>query len=810
MAKRKDNRDRAKALCEQAGFNPEELVERPGLPSAPRWLAYIQQANDEDKMGDKKAFVMPQPSEYENSHLEIVGDHEANTISQMEACMKVGNVVAGTLCADGHKGYAQPVGGVIAYENQISISGVGFDIACGNMAIKLDTTYGDIKDRLVQIRDDISTIISFGVGRTNGEKVDSELFDDSEAWKASDMGSYKTKAVGQLGTVGSGNHYVDILIEKGNSDNLDDMDDCNIWIGVHFGSRGFGHSTATRWLKAAGGIDGMDVPPTVVDETSEIGERYIAGMTLAGRYAYAGREWVCERVRKIIGGNVLTTVHNHHNYCIPSDGIVSSPSGPKLMKDVKIGDVIYTVDSDNNMVETNVTDHWKSGKKCIYSISTSNRKLRCSGEHPIRVYENNEYTWKRASDIKLSDSIVCSEGYFDTDNILYNSNVYRFIGAYIGDGWIRSDTKKGYTIGLAIGNSKEVHTHRYLKLLNDITDGIEKTTRTGPVPKWYIKDIGNYGINTTNKDFYNFVLALGIGEKSTKRRIPSFVFSASYEEKIAVLSGYVDADGSVSSNKKNLGRTTLCANNKGLITDLRELSISCKLSVTNITKYCGKNKYGEFTSYRFNLDANSSLKLDLWHEDKKSKLVHKNIKKKKYINDNLFLQEVKNIIIEEEEDVYDLTVDNESHSFICDGVVVHNCWKETHNGKNLWVVRKGATPAFPGQLGFVGGSMGDDAVIIEGVDSQKSKDQLYSTVHGAGRLFGRRQALKTFKRVDMEKWLNDRGVLLSGADLDESPMAYRRLNDVIGHHSGTVKVTHHLRPVIVAMAGKDTFDPWKD
>ena len=56
----------------------------------------------------------------------------------MRRCMGVGSAVRGVLCADGHLGYAHPIGGVVAYEEHISISGVGFDIACGNMAVKLD------------------------------------------------------------------------------------------------------------------------------------------------------------------------------------------------------------------------------------------------------------------------------------------------------------------------------------------------------------------------------------------------------------------------------------------------------------------------------------------------------------------------------------------------------------------------------------------------------------------------------------------------------------------------------------------------
>jgi tRNA-splicing ligase RtcB len=106
--------------------------------------------------------------------------------------------------------------------------------------------------------------------------------------------------------------------------------------------------------------------------------------------------------------------------------------------------------------------------------------------------------------------------------------------------------------------------------------------------------------------------------------------------------------------------------------------------------------------------------------------------------------------------------------------------------------------------------MGDDAVIIEGVESPQARASLYSTVHGAGRLFGRKEAKRRFSREQMDRWLQDRGVTLIGADLDESPMAYRRLPEVIAQHAGTVKVLHTLRPFAVAMAGTRELDPWKD
>ncbi len=137
-------------------------------------------------------------------------------------------------------------------------------------------------------------------------------------------------------------------------------------------------------------------------------------------------------------------------------------------------------------------------------------------------------------------------------------------------------------------------------------------------------------------------------------------------------------------------------------------------------------------------------------------------------------------------------------------------WREQHAGRTVWVVRKGATPAFPGQQSFVGGSMGDDAVILEGVAGAEAEAALHSTVHGAGRVCSRREARRRFTRAEMEAWLRDCHVLLAGGDLDESPMAYRRLPDVLAHHAGSVRVLHRLRPFAVAMAGPGEFDPFKD
>ena len=240
----------------------------------------------------------------ETSPLTIFGQHDEATIAQMHRCMAVGGARA-VLCADGHKGYAQPIGGVVAYKDLISVSGVGFDIACGNLAVRTDATQADVRTQTARIMDDVVRDISFGMGRHSKQRVDHELFDDPTWDAVKPMKGWKSLAEAQLGTVGSGNHYVDVFADEAD----------RVWVGVHFGSRGLGHKTATYFLQKAGGKDGMDVPPAVVSADSALGQDYLAGMALAGRYAYAGREAVARHVVKnILGANAEEEVHNHHNF----------------------------------------------------------------------------------------------------------------------------------------------------------------------------------------------------------------------------------------------------------------------------------------------------------------------------------------------------------------------------------------------------------------------------------------------------------------------------------------------------------------
>lgn len=242
----------------------------------------------------------------------IFGTHDANTLAQLADVATRAERTA--LMADGHLGYVMPIGGVAAYHNQVSVVGVGFDIACGNAAIRTNLDVHQFaRNDWVVMADEIATTISFGVGRTNqadDAPTDHPLF-DSPAWDAVPAGNTRAglqdKARNQLGTVGSGNHYVDVF-----SDELG-----SIWVGVHFGSRGFGHTTASAFLALAQGKSWGDRVPeqeTLLDLDMPLGQDYWALMSLAGDYAYAGREWVARKVVALLGGTEMELVHNHHNF----------------------------------------------------------------------------------------------------------------------------------------------------------------------------------------------------------------------------------------------------------------------------------------------------------------------------------------------------------------------------------------------------------------------------------------------------------------------------------------------------------------
>ena len=242
----------------------------------------------------------------------VFGDHDGQTIEQITRSAADRRVVASALMADGHLGYAMPIGGVVAYDNAVSPNGVGFDISCGNKAVLTDASADDVRRDIASIMDDIFAAVSFGLGSVSGEATDHELFDDP-AWRTvPEIEAFKDTARKQLGSIGSGNHYVDLFSDEHG----------RVWIGVHFGSRGLGHKTCTGFMNLAKGLrwsdrargESMHEQPTVIDFGTPLGDDYWDVMHLAGRFAYAGRDLVCRRVAGILGAAIVDEVHNHHNF----------------------------------------------------------------------------------------------------------------------------------------------------------------------------------------------------------------------------------------------------------------------------------------------------------------------------------------------------------------------------------------------------------------------------------------------------------------------------------------------------------------
>src|SRR5215210_474228 len=204
--------------------------------------------------------------------IRVFGDHDDATLTQLEQCVDGAPGAKGGLCADGHLGYSMPIGGVVAYREHVSPSGVGFDISCGNKAVRTDLRYDDVAGELPRIMDEVFSQVSFGVGRNDGKAGDHPVIDEIRNAGFAPQRKLADTAARQLGTVGAGNHYVDLFRDE----------EDRVWVGVHFGSRGFGHKTASGFLAIAQGLrfdsrprdTGMMSAPVVFPAASPEGQAY--------------------------------------------------------------------------------------------------------------------------------------------------------------------------------------------------------------------------------------------------------------------------------------------------------------------------------------------------------------------------------------------------------------------------------------------------------------------------------------------------------------------------------------------------------
>jgi len=247
---------------------------------------------------------------------------DTESLQQMRTCLSDERAAWGAMMADHHRGYGQPVGGVVAYRRAVSLTGVGVDIGCGMAGFRLDLTARDIgvsretlgrvrSRELERVMDLIATNVHFGVGVDANLAPDHPLFTDARWTVHPFISGLRELGRRQLGSVGGGNHFVDLTMDTHD----------RLWIVTHFGSRGFGNKAATAYGNVAQGRlmedkspqeDAM-APPVVCDLGTPLGDDYFATMELACDYARVGRLAVAGHVAGLLGARVVEEIDLNHN-----------------------------------------------------------------------------------------------------------------------------------------------------------------------------------------------------------------------------------------------------------------------------------------------------------------------------------------------------------------------------------------------------------------------------------------------------------------------------------------------------------------
>jgi tRNA-splicing ligase RtcB len=244
-------------------------------------------------------------------------DLEGGAIVQMENACRLPIAVAGALLPDAHQGYGLPIGGVLATRGAVIPYAVGMDIACRMKLTVLDMPATALVEKQHRLKRAIEEETRFGVGATFRRRREHAVMDDG--WDVTRLArSLKDKAWAQLGTSGSGNHFVEF------GELVLDRDELGLAAGTylallsHSGSRGSGLEVATFYSRAAQKLH-PELPKELrnlawLDLDSEEGRGYWLAMELMGRYAAANHELIHASIAANLGAEVLLDVENHHNF----------------------------------------------------------------------------------------------------------------------------------------------------------------------------------------------------------------------------------------------------------------------------------------------------------------------------------------------------------------------------------------------------------------------------------------------------------------------------------------------------------------
>ncbi len=246
-------------------------------------------------------------------------DIDPGAIKQMENACRLPIAVAGALMPDAHRGYGLPIGGVLATENAIIPYAVGVDIACRMKLSVFDLPVSALKGEKQRLINAIKHETRFGIGAGFQKKYRREHAVLDEDWDATEITkSVKDKAWKQLGSSGSGNHFVEFGTLTLSEDELGLKAGQYLAFLSHSGSRGPGAMTAGYYSKLARSLH-PELPKELahlswLDMDSEAGQEYWYAMNLMGQFAAANHECIHDTMRRRLGVKILAGVENHHNF----------------------------------------------------------------------------------------------------------------------------------------------------------------------------------------------------------------------------------------------------------------------------------------------------------------------------------------------------------------------------------------------------------------------------------------------------------------------------------------------------------------
>lgn len=256
----------------------------------------------------------------ETGFLKIYGgkqiEHSAK--KQMELAMSLPVTLQGALMPDAHHGYGLPIGGVLATHNAVIPFGVGVDIGCRMALTILDESESFLKRYDYQVKMALKNKTHFGMDGQLDFPQEHAILDDPRFGATALLKKLHGKAVRQLGSSGSGNHFVELGVME-----LDEGNELGLpakryaAILSHSGSRGLGANVAQHYTQIA--MNMCKLPQQAkhlawLDMDSEAGQEYWLSMNLAGDYAKACHERIHINLMKELGVKPLLTVDNHHNF----------------------------------------------------------------------------------------------------------------------------------------------------------------------------------------------------------------------------------------------------------------------------------------------------------------------------------------------------------------------------------------------------------------------------------------------------------------------------------------------------------------